>query len=135
MSSLKKLIPDLDALLPELEAIYKDLHRHPELSMCEYRTAKIAGDYLERYGYEVTREIGVTGVVGVMRNGDGPVVMLRADMDALPMAEATGLPYAADVVSQNEDGVEVPVCHSCGHDMHVTWLMGAARVLAEHRDT
>jgi hippurate hydrolase len=135
MSSLKKLIPQLDALLPELEEIYKDLHRHPELSMCEVRTAKIAADYLQRYGYEVTREIGVTGVVGVLHNGEGPVVMLRADMDALPMAEATGLPYAADVVTRNEEGVEVPVCHSCGHDMHVTWLMGVARVLAEHRDS
>jgi hippurate hydrolase len=135
MSSLKKLIPQLDALLPELEEIYKDLHRHPELSMCELRTAKIAADYLQRFGYEVTREIGVTGVVGVLRNGEGPVVMLRADMDALPMAEATGLPYAADVVTRNEEGVEVPVCHSCGHDMHVTWLMGVARVLAENRDS
>jgi hippurate hydrolase len=135
MSSLKKLIPQLDALLPELEEIYKDLHRHPELSMCEFRTAKIAADYLQRYGYEVTREIGVTGVVGVLHNGEGPVVMLRADMDALPMAEATGLPYAADVVTRNEEGVEVPICHSCGHDMHVTWLMGVARVLAEHRDS
>lgn len=135
MSSLKKLIPQLDALLPELEEVYKDLHRHPELSMREVRTAKIAADYLQRYGYEVTREIGVTGVVGVLHNGEGPVVMLRADMDALPMAEATGLPYAADVVTRNEEGVEVPVCHSCGHDMHVTWLMGVARVLAEHRDS
>lgn len=135
MSSLKKLIPQLDALLPELEEVYKDLHRHPELSMCEVRTAKIAADYLQRYGYEVTREIGVTGVVGVLHNGEGPVVMLRADMDALPMAEATGLPYAADLVTRNEEGVEVPVCHSCGHDMHVTWLMGVARVLAEHRDS
>ncbi|RON80731.1 M20 family metallopeptidase [Pseudomonas fluorescens] len=135
MSSLKKLIPDLDALLPELEDVYKDLHRHPELSMYEYRTAKIAADYLVRYGYEVTREIGVTGVVGVLRNGDGPVVMLRADMDALPMAEATGLPYASDVVTRDEDGVEVSVCHSCGHDMHVTWLMGVARVLSENRST
>ncbi len=134
MSSLKKLIPELDALLPELEEVYKDLHRNPELSMCEFRTAKIAADYLERYGYDVTQEIGVTGVVGVLRNGEGPVVMLRADMDALPMAEATGLPYASDVVSRDEDGVEVPVCHSCGHDMHVTWLMGVARVLAENRD-
>lgn len=135
MSSLKKLIPELDALLPELEEVYKDLHRNPELSMCEFRTAKIAADYLERYGYDVTQEIGVTGVVGVLRNGEGPVVMLRADMDALPMAEATGLPYASDVVSRDEDGVEVPVCHSCGHDMHVTWLMGVARVLAENLDT
>lgn len=135
MSSLQNLIHNLDALLPELEEVYKDLHRNPELSMCEFRTAKIAADYLEHYGYEVTREIGVTGVVGVLRNGEGPVVMLRADMDALPMAEATGLPYASDVVSRDEDGVEVPVCHSCGHDMHVTWLMGVARVLAENRAT
>jgi hippurate hydrolase len=92
MSSLEKLIPDLDALLPELEEVYKDLHRHPELSMYEYRTAEIAANYLVRYGYEVTREIGVTGVVGVLRNGEGPVVMLRADMDALPKQQACPMP-------------------------------------------
>ncbi|MBA2207480.1 amidohydrolase, partial [Escherichia coli] len=86
-----------DTLLAELEAIYKDLHQHPELSMQEVRTAKIAADHIEALGYEVTRDVGITGVVGVLRNGDGPTVMLRADMDALPMAENTGLPYASTV--------------------------------------
>lgn len=121
-------------LLVELEAIYKDLHQHPELSMQEVRTAKIAADALQGLGYEVTRNIGVTGVVCVMRNGVGPTVMLRADMDALPMAENTGLPYASKVTARDADGAEVGVAHSCGHDMHVTWMIGAARILAAHRD-
>src|SRR5690349_8503800 len=120
-------------LLQELEAIYKDLHAHPELSMEEVRTAKIAADHITKLGYEVTREVGVTGVVGVLRNGAGPTVMLRADMDALPMAENTGLPYASTVKAKDDEGHLVPVAHSCGHDLHVTWLMGAARILAEHR--
>ena len=123
-----------DKLLAELEAIYKDLHQHPELSMQEFRTAKIAADYLDSLGYEVTRAVGITGVVGVLRNGTGPTVMLRADMDALPMAENTDLPYASSVKAKDEDGVEVGVAHSCGHDLHVTWLMGVSRVLAEYRD-
>jgi amidohydrolase len=121
-------------LLPELEAVYKDLHQHPELSMHEVRTAKVAADWIERLGYEVTRNVGKTGVVGVLRNGAGPTVMLRADMDALPMTEATGLPYASTVKATDEDGATVGVFHGCGHDLHVTWLMGAARVLSEYRD-
>ena len=135
MSTLiKGMASSIDSLLPELEAIYKDLHQHPELSMQEVRTAGIVANYVEKLGYEVTREVGVTGVVAVLRNGDGPIVMLRADMDALPMAEATGLPYASTVRAKDEEGVEVGVAHSCGHDMHVTWLMGIARLMAEHRD-
>ena len=122
------------ALLAELEALYKDLHRHPELSMQETRTAKLAADALEALGYQVTRQVGVTGVVGVLRNGDGPTVMLRADMDALPMAENTGLPYASRAESVDEDGAKTAVAHSCGHDMHVTWLVGAAHILAKRRD-
>jgi amidohydrolase len=123
----------IDALLPELEAIYQDIHRNPELSMQEIRTAGIAADYLATYGFEVSRGVGGTGVVGVLRNGSGPTVMLRADMDALPVAEATGLPYASTVTARDEDGNEVGVSHVCGHDLHVTWLMGAARLLSEHR--
>jgi hippurate hydrolase len=123
-----------DTLMAGLECIYQDLHQHPELSMQEFRTAKIAADYIEALGFEVTREIGITGVVGVLRNGAGPTVMLRADMDALPMAENTGLPYASSVKAKDEDGEEVDVAHSCGHDMHVTWLMGVSRVLSEHRN-
>lgn len=120
--------------IPELEAVYKDLHEHPELSMREVRTAKIAADWTQHLGYEVSRQVGRTGVVGMLRNGAGPTVMLRADMDALPVTEGTGLPYASTVKATDDDGVEVGVSHACGHDLHVTWLMGAARVLSEHRD-
>lgn len=135
MSQLANVLDaPLDRLLPELEGIYKDLHRHPELSMQEHRTAGIAADYLDAHGFEVTRGVGGTGVVGVLRNGAGPTVMLRADMDALPVTEATGLPYASQVRARDEEGAEIGVSHVCGHDLHVTWLMGAARLLSEHRD-
>ncbi|HET8900526.1 MAG TPA: M20 family metallopeptidase [Holophagaceae bacterium] len=124
----------MEELLPGLTETYEDLHRHPELSMQEVRTAKIAADHLAQQGFEVTREVGGTGVVGLLRNGEGPVVMLRADMDALPVTEATGLSYASTVKAKDEDGVEVGVAHACGHDLHVTWLMGAATLLNERRD-
>ncbi|MGB6053771.1 MAG: amidohydrolase [Burkholderiaceae bacterium] len=124
---------DIDRLLPDLTAVYRDLHRHPELSMHEVRTARIAADALAAQGFEVTAGVGGTGVVGVLRNGDGPTVMLRADMDALPITEATGLPYASTVKAHDDDGAEVGVAHACGHDLHVTWLIGAARVLAARR--
>ncbi len=124
----------IDQLLPELEEIYKDIHRNPELSMQEHRTAKIAADYLIKCQYEVSTGIGGTGVVGLMKNGDGPTVMLRADMDALPVAEATGLEYSSRKVARDEEGIEVGVSHVCGHDLHVTWLMGASRLFSEHKD-
>src|SRR5690242_8635047 len=88
----------IDKLLPELEEIYKDIHRNPELSMQESRTSKIAADYLTKYNYEVTTNVGAHGVVGLLKNGEGPTVMLRADMDALPVTETTGLPYASTKV-------------------------------------
>lgn len=124
----------IDQILPELEEIYKDIHRNPELSMQEFRTSKIAADYLKKYGYEVTEKVGVTGVVGLLKNGEGPVVMLRADMDALPVTENTGLDYASKVIARDSEGVEVGVSHVCGHDIHVTWLMGAARLFSEHKE-
>ncbi|MBN8858043.1 MAG: amidohydrolase [Sphingobacteriales bacterium] len=130
----KTMEPFIDELLPELEDIYKDIHRNPELSMQDFRTAKIAADYLVRYEFDVTEKIGITGVVGLMKNGEGPVVMLRADMDALPVTEATGLPYASTKIARDEEDTEVGVSHVCGHDMHVAWLMGAARLFSEHRD-
>lgn len=134
MTALTQALAAADpALMAELETLYKDIHQHPELSMQEVRTAKIVADAMDGLGYEVTRQVGVTGVVCVMRNGAGPTVMLRADMDALPMAENTGLPYASTVTARDADGVEVGVAHSCGHDMHVTWMIGAARILAAHR--
>src|SRR5205809_5373776 len=126
---------DLDGLLPDLEALYKNVHSHPELSMQETRTAAVAADRLRAAGYEVTTAVGKTGVVGLLRNGDGPTVMLRADMDALPVEEATGLPYASKTTISDQEGRTVPVSHMCGHDMHVTWLAGAAKLLAEARTT
>jgi amidohydrolase len=126
---------DLDDLLPDLEALYKDVHSHPELSMQERRTAGLAADHLRAAGYEVTTDIGQTGVVGLLRNGDVPTVMLRADMDALPVEETTGLPYASRVTTADREGTTVPVAHMCGHDMHVTWLAGATKFLAEARTT
>src|SRR6185369_9214494 len=126
---------DLGAVLADLEALYKDVHSHPELSMQELRTAGLAAERLRAAGYEVTTGVGKTGVVGLLRNGDGPTVMLRADMDALPAQEATGLPYASKVTGIDRDGNSVPVSHMCGHDMHVTWLAGAAKLLADARTT
>src|ERR1051326_8336237 len=115
----------VSAMLDDLEELYKDVHRHPELSMEEERTAKVAAERLQDAGFDVTTGVGKTGVVGVLRNGDGATVMLRADMDALPVQEQTGLDYASTT-----DGV----MHACGHDMHVAWLAGASAQLAAARD-
>ncbi len=113
--------------------LYRDLHAHPELSFAEHRTAGIAAARAEAAGCEVTTGVGGTGVVAVLRNGPGPVVMLRADMDGLPVLEATGLPYASRAVAPGPDGSEVPVMHACGHDVHVTCLVGAIERLAGER--
>lgn len=118
-------LEDLSAVLPDVEDLYKDIHRHPELSMQEVRTANLAAGRLDAAGFEVTTGVGTTGVVGVLKNGEGPTVMVRADMDALPVQEQTGLDYASTV-----DGV----MHACGHDMHVAWLSGAAAHLSTHRN-
>ncbi len=127
------ILANVDTILPELEAIYKDIHAHPELSMHETRTAKIAANHLKTNGFEVTTGVGQTGVVGILRNGIGPTVMLRADMDALPIKEATGLPYASKMTAKGPDGKIVPVAHSCGHDMHVVCLIGASSLFAKSR--
>ena len=103
--------------------------------MQEHRTAAKAAQCLRAAGYAVTTGIGGTGVVGLLANGDGPTVMLRADMDALPVKEATGLPYASTATATDPAGNEVPVMHACGHDMHVTWLAGVTALLAGARDT
>jgi hippurate hydrolase len=121
-------------VLPDIEALYKDIHAHPELSMQETRTAAIAAGLLAKAGYEVTTAVGKTGVVGMLGNGEGPTVMLRADMDALPIAEDTGLAYASKVAATDADGNAVPVGHMCGHDMHVAWLAGAAMLMSQARD-
>src|SRR5262245_53163849 len=120
-------------LLVRLEGIYRDLHANPELSMQEHRTSAIAAAWLREVGYDVTEGVGGTGVVGLLRNGDGPTVLLRADIDALPIKESTGLPYASDKTGTDRFGQATAITHACGHDMHVTWLMGATQLLAQHR--
>lgn len=129
-----KMFAGLQSLLGDLENLYKDIHAHPELSMQEHRTSSIAADHLRKAGFEVTTRVGKTGVVGLLRNGDGPTVMLRADMDALPVKETTGLSYASQATANDAEGKTVPVMHACGHDMHVTWLIGAATLMAQNRD-
>jgi amidohydrolase len=124
----------LEDVLGDLEELYKDVHSHPELSLQETRTAGLAAERLGLSGFEVTTGVGGTGVVGLLKNGNGPTVMLRADMDALPVKEETGLPYASTVTATDPDGNQTPVMHACGHDMHVSWLVGAARLLAQTKD-
>lgn len=117
------------------EDFYRDLHEHPELPHRERRTAASVATRLRGAGCDVHEGVGGTGVVGILANGDGPRVLMRADMDALPVEEATGLPYASTVTVTDETGADVPVMHACGHDVHVTCLLGAAQLLAESRDS
>ena len=124
-------VPLTEQATADLVTLYQDLHRHPELSFAEHRTAARVADRLAGAGYEVTTGVGRTGVVGLLRNGAGPTALLRADMDGLPVLEGTGLPYASTDRGVDPDGRDVPVMHACGHDMHVACLVGAAQHLAE----
>ncbi|MFP5072142.1 amidohydrolase [Pseudonocardia nantongensis] len=128
------VLAGLDEVRSWQEDFYRDLHRHPELSHREHDTAAKVARWLAAAGYEVHEGVGGTGVVGTLRAGEGPTVLLRADMDALPVREDTGLPYASTVTARGADDVEGPVAHACGHDMHVTALLGAAELLAGARD-
>ncbi|MDQ3246977.1 MAG: amidohydrolase [Pseudomonadota bacterium] len=120
--------------MPQLMALYRDLHAHPELSMQETRTpAKLAAE-ARKLGFDVTEKVGKTGVVGVIRNGAGPVLMLRADMDGLPVVEQTGLPFASNVRATARSGVETGVMHACGHDTHMAAWIGTARRLVSMKD-
>ncbi|MET7515604.1 amidohydrolase [Streptomyces sp. NPDC005480] len=131
----KTVTAQLPEIRDELAAFYKDLHQNPELSLQETRTAGLLAQRLRDAGFdEVAEGIGVTGVVGLLRNGEGPVVMLRADFDALPVEEKTGLPYASQARGVDNEGRDVPVMHACGHDMHAACLTGAAMLLAQSRD-
>src|SRR5580658_404196 len=116
--------------LADLTDIYRDLHAHPELAFAEHRTAGIVAARLRDLGYQTTTGVGGTGVVGLLANGAGPTVLLRADMDGLPVLERTGLEYASADHGISAEGKEVPVMHACGHDAHVTCLLGAAAELA-----
>jgi amidohydrolase len=119
----------IDAVMPEVVAWRRDFHEHPELSNQEFRTAEIVADHLRSLGMEVETGVGKTGVVGILRGGDGPVVALRADMDALPVTELVDLPFASKAQGEY-NGQEVGVMHACGHDNHISILMGVAEVLA-----
>jgi hippurate hydrolase len=133
MSSVDEIVADYGGLQAAQEAFYKDLHGHPELSHQERRTADRVAGNLQKDGFTVQPGIGGTGVIGVLSNGSGPTVLLRADMDALPVREDTGAEYASTVTARDQDGQEVPVAHACGHDLHVSCLLGAGKLLADHR--
>jgi hippurate hydrolase len=124
----------LDGLYPDLETFYIDLHQSPELSFHEEKTAAKLADRLRALGYTVSTGVGGTGVVAVMKNGPGPTVLVRADMDALPVEEKTGLSYASKVTTRDDSGATVSVMHACGHDVHMTSLVGAATLLARATD-
>lgn len=117
-----------------LSRLYLHLHRHPELSMQEKETSARIASELKAAGFEVAHPVGKFGVVGVLKNGDGPTVMVRCDMDALPVTEQTEVEYASKAVATNTDGTQTGVMHACGHDMHMASVVGAARYLAAHRD-
>ena len=126
--------PWIAAHLDELVELYTHLHTHPELSRAEVETSKRIADELTKAGATVTTNVGKLGVVGVLKNGEGPVVLVRTDMDALPVIEETGLPYASKVKTRDKAGRDVGVMHACGHDIHMTCFIGTARWLADHRD-
>ena len=121
-------------MMPEAQSLYLDLHQHPELSGHETRTATELAGKLRSLGYEVTEHVGGTGVVAIMKNGAGPTVMLRTELDALPVTEQTGLPYASTVKAKDDNGRDVGVMHACGHDVHMATLYGTAQIMAKvHR--
>jgi hippurate hydrolase len=120
--------------MPMLLELYRDLHAHPELSMEEVRTPALMAPKMRELGFEVTEHVGKTGVVAVMKNGPGPVLLIRADMDALPVKEETGLPFASKAIGKLPDGSETPVMHACGHDTHITTWLATARRLAATKD-
>jgi amidohydrolase len=126
----KKIDTQIDSLL----TLYKHIHSHAELAFQEEQTAARLAKELRQVGFEVTEKIGITGVVGVFKNGEGPTVLVRADMDALPIVEQTGVTYASKVRTRDKDGLDVGVMHACGHDMNVACLVGTARVMTQMKD-
>ena len=137
-SSLQEQTAEINKLIgadyDRLEALYKHIHTHPELSEKEMQTASRLAQELRELGFDVTEHVGGTGIVGVLKNGKGPTVLVRTDMDALPVIERTGLPYASKVRTRDKNGNEVGVMHACGHDMHMTCWVGTARALARMKD-
>src|SRR5205807_5177 len=127
----KKVAGLVDQDEKRLVEIFKHLHQNPELGFQEVKTAALVAEEFKKLGYETHTGIGKTGVVGILKNGPGPVVMFRGDMDALPVKEATGLPWASKATAPAEGGGFVPVMHACGHDAHVAFVVGVAKVMKE----
>jgi hippurate hydrolase len=132
-SASDPLSSDIEKVLPPAEKLYYDLHQNPELSTHETHTAAQIAEQLRALGYEVTTGVGGTGVVGMLKNGAGPVIMLRTELDALPIEEQTGVPYASKAKWRADSGAEVPVMHACGHDLHMAAFIGTASVMAQNR--
>ena len=126
---------EIDSVYSEARALYVDLHQNPELSSHEVQTAAKLAGRLRNLGYEVTEHVGGTGLVAILKNGSGPTVMLRTELDALPVEEKTGLPYASNVHTKDDAGRDVPVMHACGHDVHMAALYGTAAIMAHGKDS
>jgi amidohydrolase len=126
---------EVDAVYPEAHALYLDLHKNPELSSHETQTAAKLADHLRKLGYDVTERVGGTGVVAILKNGAGPTIMLRTELDALPVEEKTGLAYASKIHAKDEAGHDVPVMHACGHDVHMAALIATATIMVRSKDT
>src|SRR5271165_1074812 len=128
------LTAEANSVYPQVQTLYMDLHQHPELSLHEVNTAAKLAARLRELGYDVTEKVGGTGVVGVLRNGAGPTVMLRTELDALPVEEKTGLPYASTVHTKDDAGHDVSVMHACGHDVHMAAWVGTAEIMAKTKN-
>ena len=126
---------EIDNVYAEAHDFYVDVHEHPELSSHEVQTAQKLATRLRSAGYEVTEHVGGTGVVAILKNGAGPTIMLRTELDALPVEEKTGLPYASKVHTKDNAGIDVPVMHACGHDLHMASLLGTAEIMAHSKNT
>jgi amidohydrolase len=126
---------EVDGVYPVAHELYIDIHEHPELSSHEVQTAAKLAEHLRSIGYEATEHVGGTGIVALMKNGPGPTVMLRTELDALPVEEKTGLPYASKVHAKDDVGHDVPVMHACGHDLHMAAIIGTAEIMAHSKDT
>src|SRR5256714_4520598 len=125
----------VESVFPDAHALYLDLHQHPEISSHETRTSEVMAGKLKALGYEVTEHIGGAGLVAILKNGAGPTIMLRTELDALPVEEKTGLPYASKVRTKDDSGREVGVMHACGHDLHMASWLGTATIMARTKQT
>src|SRR5579864_6785614 len=126
---------ELESAYPDAHALYLDVHQNPELSAHETQTAAKLASRLRSAGYDVTEHVGGTGVVAILKNGPGPTIMLRTELDALPVEEQTGLPYASKVRAKDDAGRDVPVMHACGHDLHMAAILGTAEIMARSKNT